>query len=150
MEPRIVDRTAFTVVGMCYHGKNENNEIPKLWETLNPRVREIKARVDNQVAYGISANMDQNTGAFDYIAGFEVSSSEEIPEGMVRFDVPGGKYAVFRTTLPRLGETFMHAYRTWAPQSGYQLTGGPDFELYDEAFDPRDPSSEFDVFIPIT
>jgi AraC family transcriptional regulator len=149
MEPRFVDRPAFTVIGMIVHSKNENNEIPRLWEALNPRVCEIKGRVGENAAYGISANMDENTGAFDYIAGFEVSSSEGIPKGMIRFEVPGGKYAVFRTTLPRLGETFMYAYRTWAPQSSYQLAGSPDFEVYDEAFDPRDPNSEFDVYIPI-
>jgi hypothetical protein len=30
MKPKIVSRAAFTVVGMKYHGKNENNEIPQL------------------------------------------------------------------------------------------------------------------------
>jgi len=149
MEPRIVDRAAFTVIGMKYHGRNENNEIPRMWEALGPRVGEIRNRVDDDVAYGISANMDETTGAFDYIAGFAVSSGEEIPEGMVRFDVPGGKYAVFRTTLPRLGETFTHAYRTWVPQSDYELAGTPDFEEYGEAFDPNNPESEFDVYVPI-
>lgn len=149
MEPRIVTRSAFTVVGMKVHGKNESNEIPKMWDALHPRACEIKDRIDDRVAFGVSANMDENTGAFDYVAGFQVSSAEELPEGMVRFDVPGGKYAVFATTLPRLGETFTHAYRTWLPQSGYQPTGGPDFELYTEAFDPQDPNSEFDVYIPV-
>jgi AraC family transcriptional regulator len=149
MEPRIVDHPAFTVVGMKVRGKNENNEIPQMWEALNPRMHEIQDMLGDDVAYGISANMDEQTGEFDYIAGFEVGRIQEIPAGMVRFDVPGGKYAVFRTTLPRLGETFLHAYRTWAPQSGYQLTGGPDFELYGEEFDPHDPDSEFEVYVPV-
>ena len=150
MEPKIVERGGFTIIGMKYRGKNENSEIPRMWEILNPRACEIKDRVDDRVAYGISANMDESTGTFDYIAGFEVSHAEEIPEEMVRFEIPGGKYAVFRTTLPQLGETFMYAYRTWVPQSGYQLTGRPDFEVYDKAFDPHDPNSEFDVYVPIT
>lgn len=149
MEPRIVERAAFTVVGMMVRGKAESNEIPQMWEALNPRVREIQDRTGDDVAYGISTNMDEQTGEFDYIGGFEVGRVHEIPEGMIRFEVPGGNYAVFRTTLPRIGDTFMHAYRTWAPQSGYELTGGPDFELYGEEFDPRNPDSEFDVYIPI-
>jgi AraC family transcriptional regulator len=100
-------------------------------------------------AYGISANMDPDSGEFDYIAGHEVSSAEKLPEGMVAFEVPGGRYAVFATTLPAIGETFQNAYHKWLPEAGHRLTGGPDFELYDERFDPQDPSSEFDVYIPI-
>lgn len=149
MEPRIVDHAPFSVVGMKVRSKAGSSEIPQMWEALNPRVHEIQDRVGDDVAYGISTNMDEQTGEFDYIAGFEVSSVPKIPEGMIRFEVPGGKYAVFRTSLPRLGDTFLHAYRTWVPQSGYQLTGGPDFEVYGEEFDPQDPASEFDVYVPI-
>ena len=149
MEPKIVSRPAFTVVGMKYRGKNENNEIPQMWQELGPRAEEIKDMVGPQVAYGISANMDMVTGEFDYTAGFEVSSAEAMPEGMVSFEVPGGKYAVFTTTLPKISETFHNAYGTWLPQAGYAPKGGPEFELYDERFDPRDPSSTFDLYIPI-
>jgi AraC family transcriptional regulator len=149
MRPKIVSRSAFAVVGMKYRGKNEKGEIPQLWQAVGPRVREIKNIADDRAAYGISANMDESTGEFDYVAGFEVSTSEEIPEDMVRFKVPGGKYAVFSTTLPKIGETFHNAYHTWLPESGYQPAGGPEFELYDERFDPQDPSSEFDLYIPV-
>jgi AraC family transcriptional regulator len=137
MEPKIVSRPGSTVVGIKYRGKNENNEIPQIWQALDPRVEEI------------SANMDMATGEFDYIAGFEVSSAEAVPEGMVSFEVPGGKYAVFTTTLPKIGETFHNAYDAWLPQASYQPAGGPEFELYDERFDPQDPNSTFELYIPI-
>jgi AraC family transcriptional regulator len=149
MEPKIVSREAFTVVGMHYRGKNENNEIPQMWQAFGPRMPEIKHMVDQHVAYGISDNMDESTGEFDYIAGFQVKQVEAIPEGMVCWEVPGGSYAVFTCTLPTLGETFQHAYKTWLPQSGHQPTGGADFEIYDEKFDSQDPNSLFDVYIPI-
>ncbi len=149
MEPKIVDRSGFIVVGLKYRGKNENNEIPQLWQVLGPRSGEIQNRFDDQVAYGISANIDKSTGDFDYIAGFEVSTTEELPEGMVSFKVPGSRYAVFSTTLPKIGETFDNAYHTWLPESGYQPTGGPEFEVYDERFDPQDPDSLFDLYIPV-
>jgi AraC family transcriptional regulator len=149
MEPRIVESQAFTVVGLKYHGKNENNEIPGVWDALHPRIGEIGNMATDRVAYGISAYMDPSTGEFDYVAGFEVSSTEDIPEGMIHFEVPGGKYAVFATTLPAIGGTFRHAYHTWMPTSGYQPAGSPEFERYDEGFDPQDPSSEFDLYIPI-
>jgi AraC family transcriptional regulator len=149
MEPKIVERSGFTVVGLKYRGKNENNEIPQLWQVLGPRAGAIKNRVDDHVAYGISANIDKSTGEFDYIAGFEVGTTKGIPEGMVSFEIPGSKYAVFSTTLPKIGETFDNAYHTWLPESGYQPTGGPEFEVYDERFDPQDPDSLFDLYIPV-
>ncbi len=149
MQPKIVDRPGFTVVGLKYRGKNENNEIPQLWQVLMPRVGDIKNMVDDHVAYGISANVDESSGEFDYIAGFAVSTIEDVPEDMVSFEVPGSKYAVFPTTLPKIGETFKNAYHTWLPEGGYQPTGGPEFEAYDERFDPQDPGSLFDLYIPV-
>jgi AraC family transcriptional regulator len=150
MEVTIVERSPFTVVGLKVRSKNENNEIPQLWQVLGPRTSEIENMVDDTAAYGISANVDKETREFDYIAGFEVSSAEDVPEGMVAFEVPGGKYAVFATTLPKIGETFDQAYHTWLPEAGHQPAGGPEFELYDERFDPQDPNSEFGLYIPIT
>jgi AraC family transcriptional regulator len=149
MEIRIVEREAFTVVGMKYRGKNENNEIPQMWQALGPRTGEIKQMTGEQIAYGISANMDMETHEFDYVAGFRVNSAKEVPEGMVAFEVPKARYAVFTTTLPKIGETFQNAHHTWLPEAGQRPTGGPELELYDEQFDPQDPHSEFEVYIPI-
>ncbi len=149
MEPKIVSRPAFTVVGLKCHGKNEHNEIPQLWQTFGLRAGEIEHIVNPQVAYGISDNYDENSGEFDYIVGFEVDSVAHIPKDMVSWDVPEQTCAVFTCTLPTLGETFQYAHHTWLPQSGYQRGDGPDFELYDEHFDPRDASSKMNVYIPI-
>jgi AraC family transcriptional regulator len=149
MEPRIVSLPAFTVVGVKYHGRNENNEIPQLWNDFGPRMDEIKHMVDTHACYGVCANQDKETHAFDYFAGFEVDSTDDIPEGMVSFEVPASTYAAFRTTLPAIGESFDHAYHTWLPPSGYRATGGPDLELYGEEFDPADPESTFEIFVPI-
>jgi AraC family transcriptional regulator len=149
MEPKIISRPAFTVVGLKYHGKNENNEIPHMWGEFAPRVSEIRHMVSPHVAYGISDNMDDDSGEFDYVAGFEVGSVAEIPGGMVSWDVPENIYAVFACTLPTLHKTFHHVYETWLPNFGYQRTDGPEFELYDESFDAEDPNSEMYIYIPI-
>ncbi len=149
MEIKIVERSAFTVAGLKYAGKNENNEIPQLWQELGPRFGEIRELAKRAAAYGVSANMNMETGEFDYIAGFEVSSSDDLPQGMVAFEVPSGKYAVFPTTLPQIGETYQNVFKTWLPEAGLQATGAPDFELYDEMFDAQDPSSVLYLYIPI-
>jgi len=149
MEPKIVSKPAFTIVGVKYRGKNESNEIKQMWDDFGPRMGEIKHMVDKHVCYGVCANMDEQSHEFDYFAGFEVDSTADIPGRMVSFEVPAATYAVFRTTLPDVGQTFDHAYCNWMPQSGYQATGGPDLELYDEEFDPADLESTFEIFVPI-
>jgi AraC family transcriptional regulator len=149
MEIKIVERSAFTAVGLKYRGKAGDKEIPQLWQALMPRAAEIENVAEAAPALGICANTDMETGEFDYVAGFEVSDAGDVPEGMVAFAVPDARYAVFLTTLPRIGETFQNAYQSWLPQAGYQPTGGPEFELYDEQFDPQDPNSEFYLYIPI-
>jgi len=149
MEPKIVSRPAFTVVGVKYHGQNENNEIPQMWQVFGPRMSEIKHVINTGICYGVCANADERTGEFDYIAGFEVESVAGIPEGMVSMEVPEATYAVFATTLPAIGETFHNAHHQWIPQSGYRPTGGPELEVYGEEFEPQDPASTFEVYIPI-
>ena len=149
MEPKIVSRPAFTVVGMKYRGKNENNEVPQLWGKFWPRNNEIQHKVNPQMTYGVLGNKDDNTGEFDYVAGFEVDSMADIPEGMVSWEVPEQTYAVFTCTLPTLMETFQYIFKTWLLRSAYEFADGPEFELYDENFDPEDENSEVYVYIPV-
>lgn len=149
MEPKIVSRPAFSVVGMLYHGKNENNEIAQMWGEFNPRFDEVKHMINLEApAYGV-CNPPGEDGAFDYIAGFELSSTAAPPEGMLTWDVPDGKYAVFPCTLKTIGQAYQHAFETWLPGSGYQRVEAPDFELYDENFDPQEEGSVLYIYIPI-
>ena len=42
MKPKIIELPAFTVVGMRYYGRNENQEISGLGDAFNQRVPEIQ------------------------------------------------------------------------------------------------------------
>jgi predicted transcriptional regulator YdeE len=147
MEPKIVTKPAFTVVGMRYFGKNENNEIAAMWDQLNPRWHEFKNQASGN-AYGLCFAANEE-GEFEYVGGVDVTDTSHIPQGMVAREVPPAKYAVFPTTLKTIRETYDHAFHTWLPQSGYEWAKSPDFELYDETFDPTDPASELYIYIPI-
>jgi AraC family transcriptional regulator len=149
MEAKVVKREAFTVVGLVHSGKNENNEIPQMWEALGPRFSEIRHVLKPDIAYGVVDSFSEDSGTFDYVAGIEVDSAADLPKGMASWEVPAATYAVFTCTLPTLGEAHRYAHSTWLPQSGYERAPGPEFELYDEDFDPRDPDSRMDIYIPI-
>jgi AraC family transcriptional regulator len=151
MEPKIVSLPDFKVVGLRYFGKNENQEISSLWGAANQRLGEIQ-HVDSQNAYGVCIMLpDFPSGEFEYIAGLEVTQVENVPEGMVVREVPASQYAVFTHlgSLEKLPATYEYIYRTWIPQSGYQLREGLDFELYNEDFKDFAPDSKFYIYVPI-
>lgn len=137
-------------MGLKYRGKNEQNEIPQLWQAFGPRMGEITHIVNPHVAYGLSDNLDETTGEFDYLAAVEVDTAADIPAGMVSWELPAQRYAVFPCTLQNIGEAYRQAYHTWLPNSGYQRGDGPDFEYYDESFDPNVEGSELFLYVPIT
>jgi predicted transcriptional regulator YdeE len=146
MKLNILDVNAFTAVGMKYRGKNANNEIPKWWDVFIPRAGEIKHRT--AIAYGIMGNYDPATGEFDYLAAFGVERVEDIPQGMERWDVPGGKYAAFPCTLATLHETFNSINNgNWQAETGTQRDMRLEFELYPAEFEGGD--SEMFIYIPV-
>jgi AraC family transcriptional regulator len=149
MEPQFATRPAFTVVGLKYRGKNEEGEIPRLWGKLMERFDEIKGGVKASNSYGVTGNFDQERGVFDYLAGFEIRSGSESPEGMETWRLPEQTYAIFPTTLPSLMETFDKITNVWLPESGYRRAEGPEFEFYDESFDPQDENSRLYLYIPV-
>ncbi len=149
MEPRFVALPAFTLVGMMMRVRPGGKVPGQLWDEFGPRMGEIKHVTGPDMAYGLTANMDMGSGEFDYMAGLQVSSADGMPAGMVSYDVPAQTYAVFPCTIPTLREVFDHIYGIWLPASGYARTAGPELELYGETFDPQDPASVFEVYIPV-
>ena len=74
---------------------------------------------------------------------------DDVPEGMVCWEIPATRYAVFACTLSTIGQAFNDAYQTWLPQSGYERACGPEFEFYDKDYNPADENSTMYVYIPI-
>lgn len=146
MEAKFVTHPKFTMVGVKYHGKNENDEIKAMWQKFLPRMGEIKHSTEQRISYGACWDVDENE-EFDYIAGIAVSDTSDIPAGMVSAEIPEQTYAVFQCTLPQLFETFGYIYKTWLPASDYVRGDGPEFEYYDDAFSEGNPV--LSLYIPV-
>ena len=149
MEPKIVVKPAFTVVGLLIHTKPMTQEIPALWGQFGPRMDEVQHLTEPGVSYGLMAHFDQTLDQLDYMAGEEVEKAVDLPAGMTHWDVPANTYAVFETTLPATGDTFGYIFNTWLPSSGYQQAAAPSFERYGETFEPTDQPSTLSIYIPI-
>lgn len=148
MEPKIVSKPTFTVVGMKFRGKPEGGEIPALWREFNPRVREIRYLSESDNFYGVMDNYDEKTGQFDYVSAAEVSKVVDVPEGMMSWDVPANKYAMLEFKFSEIRQAFQNIYR-WIPDSGNERAPGPEFEYYPSEFNPDNPDSMMQIYIPI-
>jgi AraC family transcriptional regulator len=151
MEPQIVKKPAMTLVGLQLHGKLEGMDIKSLWTGFGPRMAEIKGG-DPNICYGAMDHYSEATGEFDYLSACEARSAAAapaVPDGMVSWNIPTQTYAVFPSTLPQIGERWTEAYQQWLPRSGYQRAVGPEFELYDEKFNPQDPAAVLYICVPI-
>jgi AraC family transcriptional regulator len=154
MDAKILTKPAFKIIGMGYFGENKNKEITQLWDVFLPRMESIKSRINNTVSYGICYPVEgeKNDASFEYIAAVEVSDLKDIPAEMVGKTIPTRKYAVFthKGSVDKILETYQAIYAVWQSKSGYELIKAPDFEYYDERFNPDNPeASEVDIYIPI-
>jgi AraC family transcriptional regulator len=147
MQPKIVTKPAFTVVGLRIHTKPMTQEIPQLWDQFVPRMGEVGPVSEAQVSYGLMDNFDPQKGELDYMAGNPVGRVEALPTGMARWDVPANTYAVFETTLTTIGEAFGYIYNGWLPTSGYAQAASPYFERYPETFGPD--NAALSIYIPV-
>jgi len=148
MQPQIMTKPAFTVVGMLIHTKPMTPDIPHLWQQFGPRMDEVPHLAEPGVSYGLMEHFDEMS-RLDYMAGEAVEKVVDLPAGMARWDVPTNTYVVFEATLPTIGDTFGYIYNTWLPTSGYQQAAGPYFERYGETFNPDDPTSKLSIYIPV-
>ncbi len=152
MEPKITSREAFTVAGWMYHGRNEHNEIPQIWDNIFlPRMNDIKHRTEMGVSYGVMGNYDPQTGEFDYLAGAQVDSVDDLLPGMDIWQIPKQTYAAYPCILADIGKTFDYLYNTWLPASVYERTDGPEYEYYGLEFTTvSDPAkSIMYLYIPV-
>lgn len=155
MKPRIEHKSAFSVIGIAGHfAPNTNTRIPELWGRFAPREAEIPNR-RGQHAFGICGEADEGGSAeecgFVYTAAVEVDSIEQVPPGMVALTIPANTYAVFthKGHISTIGATMKQVFGSWLPEAAYEHVPGPDFEFYDERFDPERGEGEVDIYVPV-
>ena len=154
LEPRVVRRPAFHVVGMAERFTPTSTRIPELWGRFAPRIHEIQHRRGLQTL-GVSLDTEPGMGGdvtFTYLAGVEVETVADVPKAMTAAAIPANTYAVVTHTghISRLPDTVRHVWGRWLPASQYRHVPAPDFELYDpERWDPATGDGNVDLYVPI-
>jgi AraC family transcriptional regulator len=130
-----------------------NNRTPELWQSFMPKRGEIK----NPISLDLFAvqvyqptyfeAFTPNT-VFEKWATLEVSDFNNIPAEMESFTLSGGLYTVFEHKGHSI-EIFDYIFRTWIPNSKYNLDQRPHFEILGAKYKKEDPNSEEEIWIPI-
>jgi AraC family transcriptional regulator len=153
MEHKIKEKPEFKVVGMEITSTVQecmtNNPYPALWEKFMGRVHEIKNRVNEKECWGPCFTISEKECSFRSLAAVEVSSCEDIPEGMKCETIPANKYAVFeyKGVLKDLnsfyGEIMKYLEEKGLKENGFWT------EFYDERFIPNSEDSMMEIWCGI-
>lgn len=148
--PRFETAKAFLVAGPAERISCDNGAvIPGLWQRFHQSVADIPGRV-GKLAYGVCCNGD-DAGNFDYIAGVEVADFSELPRRFARVRIPESRYAVFthRDHIASIRRTVTAIWNHWLPASGLTVADAPNFERYDEKFDPVTGHGGLEIWVPV-
>lgn len=131
------------------------NKTAQLWQKFMPRRNEIQHRLNKDL---ISMQVYDTiftynpTMLFEKWAVVEVSDTAQEIEGMEKYDLQGGMYAVFLhkgASEMAARQTFMYIYNEWLPLSGYELDKREHFEVLGEKYYRNDENSEEEIWIPV-
>ena len=153
MEPRIIIKPAFTVVGLSQCVERVDDSTEALWAQLSARFQEI-TNADPDTGFGVHSR-EGSEG--QYLVGMALRGTikgekvPEVPEGMTAYSFNTHAYAVFphHGSISCLSRTIDWIFKDWLPESGYQKAGEYYFELYDDRFQPGSEDSILFIFVPV-
>jgi AraC family transcriptional regulator len=154
--PRIELLQEKMMVGMRQQMSFAENTTPQLWQRFMPRRKVIEHAVGAEL-YSLEvypANFFDSydpTAMFDKRAAVEVSSYNNIREGMEALVVPAGLYAMFlhRDPASESHNTYTYIFTELLPQSAYVPDDRPHLAVIGEKYKHEDPTSEEEICIPV-
>ena len=159
MIPQIVEQAGFTVVGIAIRTSNANEMsgkgvIPQQWNRFMSEdlLGKIPNKVDSNILAVYSDYESDANGAYTFMLGARVSSTDSVPPGMVAKKIPAARYAVFISETGFVGKVVPETWsRIWAvpkAEPGGNRTYKADFEVYDQrAANPQ--NAEVNIYVGI-
>jgi predicted transcriptional regulator YdeE len=159
MNPRVVQQSAFTVVGITARTSNAKEMTPggvigKQWARFmqDGVLAKIPNKADKAIVAVYTNYVSDKDGEYTYVLGARVTSDSEVPAGMVAKKIPAGRYAVFTSEKGAASKVMPEAWVriNSLPKSatGGNRVYGTDFEVYNErAADPQ--NAQVDVYVGI-
>jgi len=159
MDYRIIEKPAFKVAGRIRKFTNANKQnlvdIPKWWEAFSKspewqQIAEVAGKKAGQVTTGMMLGICFDFGQkeeFSYAIAVELPKGKS-PKPFETLDIPASTWAVFETTLDEISKCWDQIYREWFPSTGYEHSGGPEFEVYLPG-DWSNPVMPCQIWVPV-
>jgi AraC family transcriptional regulator len=148
--PRFETSKPLLIAGLSERYNFENGAgIPNQWQRFQQSVENIPGRIGS-VSYGVCCNGD-DAGNFDYIAGVEVSDFSDLPREFSSVRISEQRYAVFThgEHISTVRRTINTIWNHWLPASGMKVADAPNFERYDDKFDPLTGNGGLEIWVPV-
>jgi nitroreductase/predicted transcriptional regulator YdeE len=117
-EPRFVEKGSFTLAGVATAGQLGEFNYAEIWEKqYAPLAAALKPFSLDGGAYGITLPEGDH---LIYLAGIAVADPPELPQGVVKRQIAGAKYAVFDCTLSTMSAVMQEVFGQWFHASPYQ------------------------------
>jgi predicted transcriptional regulator YdeE len=148
MDPKIVDRDAFKVMGVIGHFDSVAEDHSPLWEKDFMMFHDqIKSLSTGAGYYGVYLGAD-HTKLMDILAGMVVQDAAGAPAGVEVREVPAATYAVFECLFQEIGSTYGYIWDEWLESSAYEQDMAKlGFDYYPPA--TTDGSSPMEIWLPI-
>lgn len=153
-DPKIIEMEAIKFVGMGLdHNVHESaagqDPVPKLWGEFSPRSSEVPNSSGTYV--GVSGPIRKG-GISNYVAALQVSSTAEIPKGMVAGILPAGRYARFihEGPIEKIWETVDFIHNKWVPNAGYKNHDCSQVEIYRWGTEVHAPDFKLEILVPLS
>ena len=157
MIPRIETLSEKKLAGKRLKMSFAQNLTLQLWQSFMP-ARKLITNSLNNFLFSVEIYPDHEFfsnfnphAPFEKWAAVEVSSFENLPEGMESLTIPSGLYGVFIHKGPASEgqKTYEYIFKEWIPKSSYKLDNRPHFALMGEKYKNNEPDSEEEIWIPI-
>jgi len=148
MEPKIVRKDAFTVIGVPARGNPMTMDYRDIWENRFMKVHDQVKPLSAEDAYFGAYFATEEENVVDMIAGVAAADDAQAPEGLAARELPAADYAVFECKLAGIAETWQAIMAQWLPASGYAYDPSKAaFEQYPS--DCQGPDSDVSIFVPV-
>lgn len=146
--PRLVAEERIRAVGLSQsHSFATTIEIPAQWQRFMEVYAAIPEKLE-RIPIGLSQALDDD-GEFPYICAAEVSRFGDIPQGLIKVDLPPRTYAVFehKGHVSRIFETYE---AIWNEALGdRKVADAPVIERHNPTFDPGTGEGGLTLWIPL-
>lgn len=147
MEPNIVDRPAFALVGIQAWIDPETADHEAIFDELyRPHAENARAVASSPGFLG-AYFASRGPGRIGYMVGVEAPQGTAAPPGLVALEIPAARYAIFEFPREDVGGMWDYIHGEWLPASDeYALASTPVFEYY-----PQENTTEtrLSIWIPL-